>query len=120
MVGPVEDNACIRIHGLSGGTAGHQVLLSFDALPPPGVEDSMGACWCFPVLSGGRMDFSDRMPGFGPIESMVFSSVESLYPGYGTVVRVFHFEESGVFGSFNFAGSTRFERIMLGILRASL
>ena len=62
------------------------------------------------------MDFPHRMPGSRPIESMVFSSVEPLYSGHRVVVRVFHFEEWGVFGSFNFAGSDGFKHIMLGVL----
>jgi len=51
---------------------------------------------------------------------MVFSSVKSLLPSYRAVVRVFHFEERGVFGSFNFASSNGFEHIVLGLLQTCL
>ena len=66
------------------------------------------------------MGVSNRMPWDGPIKSMVLSSFQPLYVGHCANVRVFHFEESGVSGSFNFAGTNGFEHIMLGLLRAGL
>ena len=80
----------------------------------------MGCNKCAPVLSGGRMDFTGRMQGFRPIESMGFSFVEPLCSGHRVAFRVFHFEEWGVFGSFNSAGSNGFKHIVLGLLWTDL
>ncbi len=66
------------------------------------------------------MGISSRMWRDESFESMVFSSIWPLCAGHRSNVRVFHFEEPRVFGSFNSAGSNGFEYLVLGLLRPGL